>query len=326
MGNSKSSGTKGSFPSVQDFRYVNGRRYHSESDTPYILSSDLEEIDRQQLQHYCCKHIFRSNVSAPVEQKLIEGSKVLDVGCGTGIWVLELSTEYLMSEFIGVDMSPVFPIQIKPLNSTFIKANVLHGLPFSSDEFDYVHLSFMNGCFTDDQWQNIVIPELIRVLKPGGWLELYDVDVFTHKGGPLINRLTASVQQRISSVGLNSRAPNLYKQWVSSHSCLRDIEEIVFYPYVGEWKGYVVDGDDDNMDLNGKENIKSRYDVGLGILLKEMFKLFYITESENLSQFAGVSKEEYLEMVEECFEREMPEYDSRVKFMRVIEPILYLVT
>ncbi|CAG8514468.1 13322_t:CDS:2 [Acaulospora morrowiae] len=318
MGNSKSSGSKGKSSSVQDFRYVNGRRYHCELDTSYILSSDIEEIDRQQLQHYCCKHIFKCNVSAPVERMLIEGSKVLDVGCGTGIWVLELSTEYIKSEFTGVDMSPVFPTQIKPLNSTFCKANVLHGLPFPSDEFDYVHLSFMNGCFTDDQWQNIVIPELIRVLKPGGWLELYDVDVFTYNGGPLINRLTASVQQRISSVGLNSRAPNLYKPWVSSHSCFSDVEEIAFYPYIGEWKDNVVDGEDGNMELNGKENIKSRYDVGLGILLKEMFKIFYISESENLSQFAGISKEEYLEMVEECFEQEMLEYDSRVKFMRVI--------
>ncbi|CAG8514509.1 13324_t:CDS:2 [Acaulospora morrowiae] len=334
MGNSKSSIKK----KPQDFRYINGRRYHNEETASYLLSSDIEEIDRQQLQHYCFKHIFKCNMSAPVENMLIEGSRVLDVGCGTGIWVLELSSKYENSEFFGVDMSPVFPSQIKPFNSNFIKANVLDGLPFPSNEFDYVHLSFLNASFTDDQWQNIVIPELIRVLKPNGWLEFYEVDIIQLNGGPLIERISKSLQKLCHSASINPRLPNLFKQWLTPHECLKDIEEIVAYPFLGKWNGKIVDELEINNDYPGKcddnydtgcenidndfpikkSNVKSKYEVELGILLKEVIKMYYTLDAENLSMCMGTSKEVFLEMLEECFEQEMSEYDTRMKFMRVV--------
>ncbi|CAG8461518.1 16221_t:CDS:2 [Acaulospora morrowiae] len=342
MGNNKSC-IKKKPQDGQDFRYINGRRYHNEETASYLLSSDMEEIDRQQLQHYCFKHIFKCNVSAPIEKKLTEGSRVLDVGCGTGIWVLELSSKYENSEFFGVDMSPVFPSQIKPFNSNFIKANVLDGLPFSSDEFDYVHLSFLNASFTDDQWQNIVIPELIRVLKPNGWLEFYEVDVVQINGGPLIERISGSLQKLCYNAGINPRLPNLLKQWLSPYKCLKDIEELVAYPFLGKWKGEIVDELEIDNDLPGKcddnddtgrcntgcenfdsdfsiknTNVKSKYEVELGLLLKEVIKMYYTLDAENLSMCMGTSKEVFLDMLEECFEREMSEYDTRMKFMRVM--------
>lgn len=44
------------------------------------LSRDNEEIDRLHLQHYYFKYIWEKNFSAPIEHKLNENARVLDVG------------------------------------------------------------------------------------------------------------------------------------------------------------------------------------------------------------------------------------------------------
>ena len=77
--------------------------------------------------------------------------------CGSGIWILELATENPKSRFVGIDLSPIFPDQIKPANTSFIQTNILHGLPFDDDEFDYVHIGHMSLALTEEQWQNIVV-------------------------------------------------------------------------------------------------------------------------------------------------------------------------
>ncbi|CAG8751442.1 19777_t:CDS:2, partial [Racocetra fulgida] len=75
--------------------------------------------------------------------------------------------------FIGIDISPMFPTGIKPPNLTFHTANVLKGLPFPDDHFDFVYMRFLIIAFTEDEWST-VISELIRVVKPGGWIELME--------------------------------------------------------------------------------------------------------------------------------------------------------
>ncbi|RHZ81971.1 hypothetical protein Glove_115g24 [Diversispora epigaea] len=54
------------------------------------------------------------------------GCKVLDLGCGIGIW------------------EPICPSEIKPVNAEFVKSNILKGLPFKDNEFDYVHTALIS--------------------------------------------------------------------------------------------------------------------------------------------------------------------------------------
>lgn len=68
-------------PDSSNFKYVEGRRYHSEEDSAYFLPNDEEECDRLYLQHFLIRYICQSNFSAPVENILSKkGSKVLDSG------------------------------------------------------------------------------------------------------------------------------------------------------------------------------------------------------------------------------------------------------
>ncbi|CAJ0898855.1 15888_t:CDS:2 [Entrophospora sp. SA101] len=106
----------------QEFLFVDGRRFHNENDASYVLPNDDKEVDRLQMQHYLMKHVWGSNFSSPIETKLKQhGSRVLDVGCGTGIVSLDMAHTFLNCEFIGIDISPIYPSEIKPSNVKFQK-------------------------------------------------------------------------------------------------------------------------------------------------------------------------------------------------------------
>src|SRR5690242_16320045 len=76
--------------SNDSFKFVNGRRYLKNSDK-YILPSDDEELDRLHVQHDLQLQIWKTHFSSPIETILKLGrAEVLDVGCGSGNWLLEM--------------------------------------------------------------------------------------------------------------------------------------------------------------------------------------------------------------------------------------------
>src|SRR4051794_2842473 len=83
-----------------------------------------------------------------------------------------MAYEYPSAIFIGVDISPIFPSEKKkPENATFLQ-NMLDGLPFEDNTFDFVYQRSLASAISEDQWKCDVIHELYRVTKPGGWIEL----------------------------------------------------------------------------------------------------------------------------------------------------------
>src|SRR5581483_1184992 len=105
--------------------------------TPANFPSANEHIDYLHQHHFLVKSIWSSNFSSPIGELLKNGAKILDVRCGAGTFLLELSNEYPLSEFIGIDKTKLFPSLIKPSNLKFIHANILEGLPFQDNYFDF---------------------------------------------------------------------------------------------------------------------------------------------------------------------------------------------
>jgi ubiquinone/menaquinone biosynthesis C-methylase UbiE len=89
----------------------------------------------------------------------------------SGTWTFEVATEWPDVVCHGVDISKTYPTTIKPSNTRFTRANVLEGLPFPDNHFDFVFQRFMCIAYTEHQWPQVV-RELLRVTKPGGWLEV----------------------------------------------------------------------------------------------------------------------------------------------------------
>ncbi|CAJ0838511.1 11171_t:CDS:2, partial [Entrophospora sp. SA101] len=55
------------------------------------------------LTHYALRYLWNNNFSAPVKDLLKSGGRcVLDIGCGSGTWILEMSYDYPSTSFVGI--------------------------------------------------------------------------------------------------------------------------------------------------------------------------------------------------------------------------------
>lgn len=75
-----------------------------------------------------------------------------------------------------------------PHNYCFVRGNVLQGLPFPDGAFDYVHQRLMVAGIPVQRWP-AVVHDLVRVTRPGGWVELLEVSTEVEPMGPAMRRM-----------------------------------------------------------------------------------------------------------------------------------------
>jgi hypothetical protein len=76
--------------------------------------------------------LFGTNHFANLEQLGL--SDVLDVGSGSGVWVLEMCHDYPNCTVTGMDIMGTHPTTIVPPNSRFVTANMTQRTTISSIE------------------------------------------------------------------------------------------------------------------------------------------------------------------------------------------------
>lgn len=89
-----------------------------------------------------------SNATTTNMLKHIVEPRVLDIACGTGIWVLEMCSDFPRAQLYGIDISAMYPGTIKPPNAHFMQGDVRDGLPFPDAHFDYIHMQLVYNCFS----------------------------------------------------------------------------------------------------------------------------------------------------------------------------------
>ncbi|KAG9289905.1 hypothetical protein G9A89_010211 [Geosiphon pyriformis] len=187
------------------YRVVDGRRYHNLQNSEYKLANDEPEIYRLQRYHFALKEIWDGNFQSPVDEILRKGASVLEIGCGPGTWIIDMAKTYPRSSFTAIDISPVFPKTDIPGNVEFIQYNLLDGLTMANSSFDFVHQRYLVGGFKQEQWRNQVIQELLRVTRPGGWIESVETDTEWPSEGDATQRLGKSLSEMLRSKGLNPK-------------------------------------------------------------------------------------------------------------------------
>ena len=102
---------------------------------------------------------------------LKDGDAVLDIGCGTGNWLIALGENRRLSLF-GIDDSQGMMARAafkgRGLNLTLGRAE---SLPFNGASFDFISIIESFHHFSDHQQ---ALTEAIRALRPGGYLFLVD--------------------------------------------------------------------------------------------------------------------------------------------------------
>jgi ubiquinone/menaquinone biosynthesis C-methylase UbiE len=116
------------------------------------------------------------------QAELVDGLRVLEVGCGTGNVTVRVKRAEPAAYVIGTDPDPLAlaRAQRKARGLTGIRFERAYAqeLPFADGEFDRV-LSSMMLHHLDDEVKACAATEIHRVLRPGGRLEIVDV------GGPM---------------------------------------------------------------------------------------------------------------------------------------------
>jgi ubiquinone/menaquinone biosynthesis C-methylase UbiE len=175
-----------------------GDRLHR-ADAPYVLPSDEQEINRLDFQHYMLRHTLRGNYAAPI----IDPRDILDVGSGTGRWALEMADIFPQANVLGVDLTPPSPdnqVQM-PDNLAFTQGNILEEMNFADGSFDFVHMRLLIFAIPEERWPDVV-RELVRVTRPGGWVEMVETGP-QQNGGPAMDQLVRWITQASMRRGVN---------------------------------------------------------------------------------------------------------------------------
>ncbi|KAF9201409.1 hypothetical protein BGZ49_008333 [Haplosporangium sp. Z 27] len=172
--------------------YEDGRSRHSVESAPYMLPNDLTEADRLDAQHYIVRYMFQGNYNVKLDRN--SKLRILDVATGTGVWALEMAHEFPKARVYGIDISPIYPTsessEVVPPNCFFQLGNILDGLPFPDDYFDFIYQRLLVYALTPAQRRQ-VNAELLRVLKPSGHVQLIESDGLLYNAGPVTEMINS---------------------------------------------------------------------------------------------------------------------------------------
>ncbi|EIW83089.1 S-adenosyl-L-methionine-dependent methyltransferase [Coniophora puteana RWD-64-598 SS2] len=151
------------------------RVYHVVADSAYVLPADEEEGNRLDLQHLLVKNVFGGRVIfAPIA--FTDEDNVLDNGTGTGAWIMDVFQSIPPTvSFYGVDLHIRLVPADPPENTQFIACSFLDLPADWTDKFALVNQRLMLAALTRENWTKC-ISEIYRVLKPGAWVQLVEID------------------------------------------------------------------------------------------------------------------------------------------------------
>ncbi len=167
-------------PQVQQTGNALSRNDQQVGKRAYIFGESEGEISRLDLQHYMFRWEFGGDYLAPLDAPM----SVLDVACGTGKWARDMARQFPQAAVMGFDINQQ---QLEaslaegdqrggdaiPENCTFSIGNALEPFPYPNGVFDYVVARATSSFIPVSQWP-AVLAQMVRVCRPGGWIELRD--------------------------------------------------------------------------------------------------------------------------------------------------------
>ncbi|KAI8986469.1 S-adenosyl-L-methionine-dependent methyltransferase [Pilobolus umbonatus] len=196
---------------------------------PTNVAEDMKESDRLQRQHYLLKSSRKSNTVAPIDSPKV----IIESGTGNGIWALEMAAEHKSSQIIGIDIKPpAYNISCPP-NLCFNQSDITESWPMNNNSVDFIFQRNMYLCIMKEQWPK-VLAEMFRVIKPGGYIELVETELWSHNPGPVQKAFISFYKDQCVSLNVDLDVDE------SIGTCLEetgfvDIEKTYIDIPIGEW-------------------------------------------------------------------------------------------
>jgi ubiquinone/menaquinone biosynthesis C-methylase UbiE len=135
--------------------------------------------------------------------------RVLDVGCGTGNWIIETARTYpTIKKLYGIDVNrPMIEyareqakIQQVADRVEFLVMDALLVLEFPEDFFDLVNLRFGVSFIRQWEWRQM-IGEMQRVSHPGGIIRVVDTELPHQSNSPALTQYQEMLQRALLRAG-----------------------------------------------------------------------------------------------------------------------------
>ncbi|KAL4815063.1 hypothetical protein BDW67DRAFT_186113 [Aspergillus spinulosporus] len=152
----------------------------AESEIDYVLTRDILDNNRLNLQHYLWIELFQYHIHPSVA---IDNSSVLriaDVGTGTGIWLTDLARRLpctAVMDGLDISLEAAPPAGCLPSNVAFYQYDIHSNAPDRlRGIYDIVHVRNFSLVLKNTQIEQ-AIRNLMQLLKPGGYLQWGEPDV-----------------------------------------------------------------------------------------------------------------------------------------------------
>jgi ubiquinone/menaquinone biosynthesis C-methylase UbiE len=180
-----------------------------EKTSTYLVQdrSNLEEMRRIEVQD----QVLTINMGGalPEQPDPTIFKSILDVGCGTGVWLIEAAKALpSCSRLVGVDISRTFVDYARGQAEAagvsdrveFLVMDALIRLEFRDNTFDLVNHRFSSGWLRTWDWPKIVA-EYQRICNTGGVVRITEPDLKVKNSSPAFTRLLEILLQALHNAG-----------------------------------------------------------------------------------------------------------------------------
>ncbi|KAL5365881.1 S-adenosyl-L-methionine-dependent methyltransferase [Aspergillus floccosus] len=149
----------------------NGRIYQGQGIGSYLLPCDETELDRLDFMHALFVKVLNS--PKPIHVLHPSNGRFLDLGCGTGIWAMEIAKAYPNAYVLGVDISAIQP-GFHPKNCVFrVPFNYEYPWLVGEGQWDVIHMRM--GCGSVSDWPRLYT-RILDHLRCDAWFEQLEVN------------------------------------------------------------------------------------------------------------------------------------------------------
>ncbi|KAI0257290.1 S-adenosyl-L-methionine-dependent methyltransferase [Lactifluus subvellereus] len=217
------------------YRLRYGRSLNNYSEV-YQLPADDEELDRLDKQHEMFKKILGA-YPPPMAEVMAddtpgETKTVLDLGCGSGSWIMDVARDFPHCQAVAVDLVPMQSIDMPP-NCRSEVDDINIGLQHFYGDFNVVHARLVASGIKDF---SSMIDHVSQCLRPGGLMQLLEFDFRVYDGDfkpfsfptgtmepPWFPRWMSFLSMAVRQRGGSTDAANMLYSWTLQHPAFEDV-------------------------------------------------------------------------------------------------------
>ncbi|KAI9598149.1 hypothetical protein BDF19DRAFT_411489 [Syncephalis fuscata] len=147
-----------------------------------FLESRKDLASRDHLVQQLLRYVIRKDYAAPITKP----RRILDIGAKDGAWIVSMGKQFPSCKIRGCEgfsldessksaLSPNCRIDIVNLCKPFSNVCSITRTPYSDGYFDYIHQRMMSFYTPLEVWA-FRISDAYRMLRPGGYIELVELD------------------------------------------------------------------------------------------------------------------------------------------------------